>query len=61
LWTAIPAASLAVALVYGAVFESIYREPVDAQGGIVFFLLAFLTVLIAYGIIRLLSRFVRRK
>src|SRR6516162_5215161 len=44
-WAAILAASLLVAIAYGVVFASSYRQPIDAQGGIVFFLLGFLTVL----------------
>jgi hypothetical protein len=49
-----------VAIVYGVIFRSAYREPIDAEGGIVLFLLAFLTVLAVYGLIRLVSRVVRR-
>ena len=59
-WAAILAASLLVAIAYGVVFASSYRQPIDAQGGIVFFLLGFLTVLVAYGLLRLISRLARR-
>jgi hypothetical protein len=59
-WAAILAASLLVAIAYGVVFESIYLQPIDVQGGLVFFLLGFLTVLVAYGLFRLISRVIRQ-
>ena len=59
-WAAILAASLLVAIAYGVVFESTYLQRIDVQGGIVFFLLGFLTVLAALGLMRLVSRFSRR-
>jgi hypothetical protein len=49
-----------LAIVYGIVFKSTYSQPIDAAGGIVLFLLAFLTVLAALGLFRLLSHFGRR-
>jgi hypothetical protein len=49
-----------VAIVYGGAFTSIYRQPIDAQGGVLLYLLAFLTVLAAYGLVRLVSRFASR-
>jgi hypothetical protein len=48
------------AIVYGVVFNSTYRQPIDAEGGVVFFLLGFLTVLATLGLWRLVSRLVRR-
>jgi hypothetical protein len=54
-WAAIVAVSLFLAIVYGVVFKSTYREPIDAGGGIVLFLLAFLTVLAGLGVLRLAS------
>jgi len=49
-----------MAIVYGVVFTSTYRQPIDAQGGVVLYLLAFLTVLGAYRLVRFISRFARR-
>jgi hypothetical protein len=54
--TAIVAASLLLAIVYGVIFQSAYRQTIDAQGGVVLFLLAFLTVLAGLGLLRLVSR-----
>jgi hypothetical protein len=59
-WATIVAVSLFVAIVYGVVFTSIYSQPIDAQGGIVLYLLALLTVLAACGIVRFVSRFTNR-
>ena len=59
-WVAILAASLLVAVAYGVVFESTYLQRIDAQGGLVFFLLGFLSVLVAYGLFRVISRVIRR-
>ena len=54
--TAIVAASLFLAIVYGVIFQSAYRQPIDAEGGVILFLLAFLTVLAGLGLLRLVSR-----
>jgi hypothetical protein len=54
--TAIVAASLLLAIVYGVIFQSTYRQPIDAEGGVILFLLAFLTVLAGLGLLRLVSR-----
>jgi hypothetical protein len=54
--TAIVAATLLLAIVYGVIFQSAYRQSVDAQGGMILFLLAFLTVLAARGLMKLVSR-----
>ena len=51
--TAIVAASLLLAVVYGVIFQSTYRQPIDAEGGVILFLLAFLTVLAGLGLLRL--------
>lgn len=59
-WAAILAVSLLVAIAYGVVFESIYSEQIDAQGGAVLFLLGFLTVLVAYGLLQLVSHLLGR-
>ena len=37
-------------------FSMAYRQPIDTQGGVVLFLLAFLTVLAGLGLLRLVSR-----
>jgi hypothetical protein len=54
--TAIVAATLLLAIAYGVIFESVYRQPIDAEGGFVLCLLAFLTVLAGVGVLRLVSR-----
>jgi hypothetical protein len=59
-WAAIVGVSLFVAIVYGVVFKSTYRQTIDAAGGIVLFLLAFLTVLAALGLVKLVSRVLGR-
>jgi hypothetical protein len=59
--TAIVAATLLLAIAYGVIFESAYRQPIDAQGGFVFCLLAFLTVLAGLGLWRLVSRVSNRR
>jgi hypothetical protein len=56
----IVAGSLAAAIVYGALFQTIYRQPIDAAAGTVFFLLGFLTVLAGLGLVRLVLRLARR-
>lgn len=49
------AISLFIAIVYGTLFALNYSQPIDAQLGLVFYILAFLTCLFGVGSFRLIS------